>query len=106
MSAQLYSELSHDPELQEIVACFVDEMPLRVDAMREHFGAGDLNEIRRLAHQVKGAAGSYGFPSLTTAAGHIETLAQGSIEDPSLKEKIDAFQEMVGLLSSDPPPAC
>ena len=37
-------------------------------ALGEALNNGQFDELRRLAHQLKGAAGCYGFPTLTEAA--------------------------------------
>ena len=47
--------------------------------MRQSLAGGQLEELRRLAHQLKGAGGSYGYPSLTEACKALENGAK--IED-------------------------
>jgi HPt (histidine-containing phosphotransfer) domain-containing protein len=40
---------------------------------------GDVGELRRAAHQLKGAAGGYGFGPITAVAGELEqALARGA----------------------------
>ncbi len=39
---------------------------------------GDYESLRRLAHQMKGAGGSYGYPMLTEAAKELEEAAIAS----------------------------
>lgn len=78
----LYSELASDPVLCEMVELFVEEMPERIARLREHFEAQDWDALRRFAHQLKGAAGSYGFPQLTGHAAQLEAaLLQPSAAD-------------------------
>jgi HPt (histidine-containing phosphotransfer) domain-containing protein len=49
--------------------------------MRQAAGAGLWDVLRRLAHQMKGAGGSYGYACLTDAAGELESHAnQGDAE--------------------------
>lgn len=64
----IHSEYESDPDIGEIVAMFVAEMPVRRDDLRKAIEAGDLSEAIRVAHQLKGAAGGYGFGPLGTAA--------------------------------------
>lgn len=45
---------------------------------------GLFPSLRALAHQIKGAAGGYGFPSITDLAAHLEVAC---IDDPS---RVDA----------------
>ena len=60
----------------EIIDAFVAGLPARMDALREAVDAGADDEAKRLAHQLKGAAGGYGFAPITVAAGELE-LAVG-----------------------------
>jgi|SRR4051812_2071887 HPt (histidine-containing phosphotransfer) domain-containing protein len=68
----IYSALAIDPDMAELVALFVAELPSRVDAIRQAATPNDWNEVRLLAHQLKGAGGSYGFPQITAAAAELE----------------------------------
>lgn len=56
------------------------ESVLRTSPTRE-----SLETLRRTAHSMKGCAGSYGFDSVSLAAGHLETcfrsMALGSKDD-------------------------
>jgi HPt (histidine-containing phosphotransfer) domain-containing protein len=77
-----FSDLAQDPGLAEIVELFVAELPFRVEAMRQASSAGDLPTVGRLAHQLKGAGGSHGFPHLSTIAREVEHAARG-LQSPS-----------------------
>jgi len=68
----VYSELSDDPDLRDLIQLFVDEMPYRTALYEELFRTGDFEELRRAVHQLKGAAGSYGFAPITEAASALE----------------------------------
>ena len=50
--------LASDPEMAELVALFVDELPTRVAAIQQAAADGDWLQVRLLAHQLKGAGGS------------------------------------------------
>ena len=81
-STVYYSQLAEDPGLAEIIKLFVGELPDRVDAMRQATSAGDLPLVGRLAHQLKGAGGSHGFPHLSTLAREVERAAR-ELQSPS-----------------------
>ena len=68
----LYSGLGGDPDLGEIVEMFVGEMPERVETLLKQLDASDWEALRRTAHQIKGAAGSYGFDPISPRAGQLE----------------------------------
>jgi HPt (histidine-containing phosphotransfer) domain-containing protein len=71
-----FSDLAQDSGLAEIIELFVAELPSRVDAMRQASRTGDLATVGRLAHQLKGAGGSHGFPHLSTIAREVEQAAR------------------------------
>jgi HPt (histidine-containing phosphotransfer) domain-containing protein len=66
------SSLAQDPDLGEIVQMFVEEMPQRVEALERCRLAAEWEDVGRIAHQLKGAAGSYGFHELTPLAARLE----------------------------------
>ncbi len=68
----IYSDLGGDPDLGDLVALFVEEMPERAQTIRSHHASGDLELLRRAAHQLKGAAGSYGFAPISAAAAELD----------------------------------
>ena len=78
LDAPLVSELSEDPDVADMVASFVRVAGSRADAIQSAIAHGDFATMRRLVHQLKGAAGGYGFPSITEQAKAVEAaLATG-----------------------------
>ncbi len=90
----IQSLLHDDPELQELVEMFVGELPERVNSLRRQIDSGNWNEVRRTAHQLKGAGGSYGFPQLSQAAAAVEFM----IEDIRTPQEILAGVEEIAAL--------
>lgn len=80
----LYSSLGGDLDLGEIVEMFVDEMPERVGTLLKLLDASDWEALRRAAHQIKGAAGSYGFDPISPCAAQLEQ----TIKDDQPEEQI------------------
>jgi HPt (histidine-containing phosphotransfer) domain-containing protein len=66
--APLRGDFHDDPDMHPIVAMFLGELPKRVRDLEAAFETSDLPLFRRLTHQMKGAAGGYGYPSITKAA--------------------------------------
>jgi HPt (histidine-containing phosphotransfer) domain-containing protein len=66
------SELVEDPDLGPLAAGFADALPARVQAIAQLLAAADHSAAARLAHQLKGAAGSYGYPEISELARQLE----------------------------------
>ena len=92
----IHSRFASDPEMREIVALFVAELPARLGELHKAWRTGDLDRIRIMAHQLKGAGGGYGFPELSTLAGELEAAIRtpgAPIAD--LDARIRAFAAML-----------
>jgi len=88
-SAPLVSTLSGDEDMHEIVEQFVRELPDRSSAILRASQAADVETLRRLAHQLKGAAGGFGFPRITEAAAVVERALGEGVDAPVLLVGID-----------------
>jgi len=90
----LYSTLDADPDLREIVEMFVEEMPDRTASLLDRLDASDWEGLRRVAHQLKGAAGSYGFEPITHSAAGVEDAVRESRPEEEIRRMV---QELVVL---------
>src|SRR5437867_2051309 len=88
-TAPCYSSLAGDPDLAELLALFVGELPQRLADIRQAAQGQNWQEVGRLAHQLRGAGGSYGFPLLTTAAGQVESMAREQASLGDLRAALD-----------------
>lgn len=88
VDAPLVSTLAGDVEVADLVLEFVGDLPNRSSAIADAAKSGDWTMLRRLVHQLKGAAGSYGFSSITDAARHIEEAASSSTRSDHLDDSI------------------
>ncbi|HVU88012.1 MAG TPA: Hpt domain-containing protein [Pirellulales bacterium] len=78
----LYSSLAFDADMAPLVHLFVDDLPDRAKSLLDRLQASDFEGLRRLAHQMSGAAGSYGFAEITTEAAALEAIiTRGGAED-------------------------
>ncbi len=71
----LYSLYQEDPRVAPIVKGFVSRLPDRMNSLREAYDKKDWSELKKLSHQIKGAAGGYGYPELTDTAAMLEKAA-------------------------------
>lgn len=85
-SPALVSEMADDEDMIELIEMFVDELPDRVSVIEEAVQQQDTDGLKTLAHQLKGSAGGYGFPSITTFAASLEASIKSG-EDFTLIEQ-------------------
>jgi HPt (histidine-containing phosphotransfer) domain-containing protein len=98
--APILSTLSGDPDMLELIQLFVDEIPERARCLQDFWRRSEFAELRRIAHQLKGASGGYGFPDLGVAAGELErqlTAAADSSSTPDLSSVSRQVDELIDL---------
>ena len=103
-SLPLCSALASDPELQEIVRLFVEEMPERMSVFEKHLASGNWGELARAAHQLKGAAGSHGFAKLSSAAAELESTIKSEADRKTIADATAALAALCRRVSSLPAP--
>jgi len=96
VTEQLYSTLAADPDLGEIIEMFVEEMPDRVSNLLGLLQESDWEGLRRAAHQLRGAAGSYGFDPITPSASRVEVAIRQDEPEETVRQ---AVAELVDLCS-------
>lgn len=93
-TAPLTSTMADDEDFRELLAIFLDELDERATTLRRHFDAGAHDEVARLAHQLKGAAGGYGYPSITEAARAVEDLAKAAGDAGALATSVADLEQL------------
>jgi len=97
-AAALASRLSDDPELLSLVEIFAGELESRVASLERAAREGDIETLRRLAHQLKGASAGYGFPGLGLTAGRVEEHLRshsGQAAAEAVQPVRDAAEELI-----------
>ena len=94
-SAPLLSEYRSDPDMAELIEFFLQELAHHAQELGQAFETGDSRRLRVLAHQLKGAAGGYGYPSISATAGRLEA---GVIADEAdLSSLAERVEELIRL---------
>lgn len=91
----LVSDFVGDAEMAELIEFFVTELGDRVAAIHNALESGQLAQLRRLAGQIKDAAGGYGFPSVSEIAGELEAMLR--TEKPTMPEVIEKVEALTAL---------
>ncbi len=82
-----------DPELRPIIEHFVKGIPQRVEVMKHAFRERDWKALCSQTHQVKGTAGSLGFPEFTEKAKYLEAALK--------KDEMDDIQRLFDALINE-----
>jgi signal transduction histidine kinase/CheY-like chemotaxis protein/HPt (histidine-containing phosphotransfer) domain-containing protein len=90
----LVSTLSDDEDMREIVREFVRDLPDRSAAILRASQASDYETLERMAHQLKGAAGGYGFPRITEAAAAVERAVSEGLDLASLQSHAETLANL------------
>lgn len=91
------SRFADDPEMCELVELFVEDIPAKIARLQTAMEQEDLEAVRTFAHQLKGAAGGYGFESLTPVAQRLEGTAAAATEISAARPHAD---EVVAYLEA------
>ncbi|MGQ9574423.1 MAG: response regulator [Thermoguttaceae bacterium] len=91
-----------DPEFREIVEEFIQRLHEQHAAMKRAWANGDLEELARLAHWLKGAGGTAGFGAFNEPAKSLEQFAKTQDRD-RLPAALDAISQLVERVAAPPP---
>ena len=80
------------PRMAKLVEKFLAKLDDRMSAIRAAADAQDAQQLKVLAHQLKGAAGGYGFPAISDAARSIELNESSDIA--ALTQTINSLAEL------------
>ncbi len=100
------SEYATDPDMIDLVQLFASEMPARVALVRSCWEEKRLNDLKRVAHQLKGAGGGYGFASVGDAAGRLESGVKNALEGrqntdlESLRKQVDELLDVLNRVTA------
>lgn len=104
-NSRIYSVLADDPDLHELVKMFVDEMPARIKTLFCEYENKDWKAMEQTAHQLNGAAGSYGFQGVSPMAGKLEAALKTMTSEETiyqhLIELVDLCQRMSTASSAE-----
>ena len=89
------STLENQSSLQELLARFISKLPQRVSTINDLVRVRDMEELRRAVHQLKGAAGGYGFPQITEAASKAEKKISPEAELEEVRAEVESLIRVV-----------
>lgn len=97
-NAPLRSQYAGDADMAELLEVFLSELSERTERLRGLLREGRYEELRTLAHQLKGAAGGYGYPTVSAAAAALENTIRSSAPLSGEASQVKAsVEELVAL---------
>ncbi len=87
----LRSTFHHETAFEPLLKEFTQILPERLNTIKEAGNEKNWDQLARVAHKIKGAAATYGYPSLSDQAGDLELSAKRLLKSPSLisDEKVE-----------------
>lgn len=86
--APLRSSFADDPDMLELVQAFTATLSERAATMQALYRDGSLEELARMAHQLKGVGSGYGFAPITEAARAVDAQARTGEASPALDQSL------------------
>lgn len=99
--ALILEQLEGNAELlTELAQLFLEEAPQLIEAMRKALRQGDMKELARSAHSMKGAAGNFFAHGTVSAASQLEDDAKrGDVE--AAKAGLATLEAIVNYLLTE-----
>ncbi len=91
----LRSQYQDDPDMRDLVCEFAAGLPARAAEAERMHSEGNSAELARIAHQLKGAGGGYGFPLITERAAALESSLRQGADDACVKERLALLVEVL-----------
>ena len=94
---RLRSRFADNPKMSPILAKFVARLPDNVEKVRSLLDSQELEALRRIVHDLKGAGGGYGFPEITEVAAQAEAAIKNGGTLESIQRDVN---ELINLIQS------
>ena len=102
-SEPIYSSLALDPGYIDLVVEFVSEFPIKAETIRRCIADENLALLQRTMHQMRGACGGYGFPTLSESAGKVEERLKAGQTLESVEANISEFINLLARATAEKP---
>lgn len=98
--------LADDPDMFDLVEEFVSGLGERIEVLRSAHESLDWEILTKTAHQLKGAGGSYGYPSVSMLSAEMEASFR-SHSSGQFEQWMTTMQQLIaaaraGLEESEP----
>lgn len=93
------SAFADDPDFTELIEFFVGALPERHQALQQALAREDYDELRVMAHQLKGAGGGYGFDDLSCLASQLEEACKHD-QTPEISARVRELLDHIDCIQA------
>jgi HPt (histidine-containing phosphotransfer) domain-containing protein len=93
----LVSRLADNRRLHGVIQRFIDKLDDELKAAQTALERGDLADLARIAHWLKGAGGTVGYDAFTKPAARLEALARSG-ETDSANQELERIKTLSGII--------
>ena len=104
-SAPLCSSLANDARVAKVLDRFISRLPERVNQMRDLLDGGDLENLRKAVHNLKGAGSGYGFAPLSEQSARAEDALRARQSLDQVRREVEQLVELIRRVSGYDPRA-
>jgi CheY-like chemotaxis protein len=98
-SASLCSSLATDPRVAKVLDRFVSRLPERVSQIQTLLDGGDLENLRKAVHNLKGAGSGYGFAPLSEQSARAEDALRAQQSLDQIRREVDTLLQLIRRVS-------
>ena len=81
--------------ISKLTAGFIQRLPSRVSTMQRLLVEQNFLQLQDAVHQIKGAAGGYGFQSISEVAGRAEQKIKDKVPFQEIRSEIDSLISLI-----------
>jgi HPt (histidine-containing phosphotransfer) domain-containing protein len=100
MALQEFRVAGEPDPAAEVAQSFLEVTPERLQSLRAAAARADADEVRRMAHQVRGSCGAVGATAMFSVASEIESLGPDTDALPVAERLVDLFAQTEPLLEA------
>ena len=88
-----------EQRFRELVKGFVAGIPKKISAIENARATGDEESLRTQVHQIKGSAGSYGFPNVSNCARRCQELLRSQTDSDAARSQVEELLKQLSDLT-------
>jgi CheY-like chemotaxis protein/HPt (histidine-containing phosphotransfer) domain-containing protein len=92
---KIVSTMNHQRGMKEIIIEYIAGLPAEIAKIQDSLDRDDLQSLRRIAHQLRGTGGGYGFDSITELAGDVEEAIKAAGSRESIAGQVNSLIDVV-----------